>query len=244
MKIIFSVLVGLLFAACGQRGDKSVTVSNIDTELKYLSEQHYIDLNKDSLINNYKDYFSFSTEDIVEPAFSIHDSSCITAGNEKIFCFKIAAKAQQSWSYCEKLVVVSNHGDLLYNTEFRQIDREYEMAECGVPSYWPDTLEIITIAEKQLLAVVIEERYHPCCGHSQQQKNTLYLYDSADLSLIDSVNAYFWLPYNDSCEKKKPEEKTTSELIVGEDKLQIELSNFIGGELVNQVTRVLYEIRN
>ena len=244
MNIMVSVLLGLLLAACGHSGNKSVPASNVDVNVKYLSEQHYITVNKDSLINSYKDFFSFSTEEIVEPVFSVRDSSSISIGNEKIFCFKIAAKAQPNWSYCEKLVVVSNRGNLLYDTEFRQIDREYEMAECGVPSYWPDTMEVITIAEKQLLSVIIEERYHPCCGQSQQQTNTLYLYDSADLSLINSVDTYFWKPYIGSCFEIKPEEKTTSELLTGDTKLQIKIADYIGGELVNNHIRDLYELKN
>ncbi|WP_297098783.1 hypothetical protein [uncultured Draconibacterium sp.] len=244
MNIIVSVLLGLFLAACGQTVNRSATASNVDIKAKYLSEQHYIAINKDSLISSYKDFFSFSTEEIGEPAFSVRDSSNISLGNEKIFCFKVVAKAQQVWSYCEKLVVLSSYGDLLYATEFRQIDEKLQIAECGVPSYWPDTMEVITIAEKQLLAVVIEERYHPCCGQSQQQKNTLYLYDPDDLSLIDSVDTYFWLPYNDSCEKGKPEEKTTSELIISDTKLQIKIDETIGGELVNNYTRDLYESRN
>jgi len=65
------------------------------------------------------------------------------------------------------------------------------MAECGVPSYNLESLNIKSIGKNKYIIPEIREYYHPCAGQDLNDTHTSYFYDYESMNKIDFVETYY-----------------------------------------------------
>ena len=194
----------------------------------YQTPEAFFDGNKKSIEEDYFEFWGSAIEQIDTVNFKLLYSVTYEFEGEKIFSLRVAGQSTKSWSYAEKVVIGKSDGELIVDKEFIQIEPRLKIPECGVPNFSVDSLTTITIGKHELLAVASTAKFEPCCGQSEEQRTVLDIY--TDSKKVESIELYYWNPYNGSCIEVKPEEMRKSTIRTSGNTLIVERTTEIKGK--------------
>jgi hypothetical protein len=184
MKLIYSIVIPLLLLSYSNNNQ---TAKRAELILKYKSPIDFIESNREYLKTDYFKYFGRVLENVGDLEFKIVDSKQIKDEKYVVHGIKISAEGLKSWSYCEKVVVFANSGEILFESGFRQIEKELKIAECGVPKIDLESIDYKVIGTDKVVFTNIKEYYHTCAGQPRTEIKTLYLNSFIDYERIDSI---------------------------------------------------------
>ncbi len=187
LRTIYYILIFLVILGCSAKS----TNNRVDIKIIYSNPNDFITKNIDYLTDNYQKYFGRVINEIGVIKFEIQETEEIIIEDTKIWGLRISAIGKPDWSYCEKFILISSHGEILFDRDFRQIEKDLKIPECGMPNYYFDTLETIILGNDELFKSQIKEYYEPCGGQDEITTITMYLYSIENFSLIDSIEVYY-----------------------------------------------------
>ena len=239
MKVIHYFLVLFLIAGCSNSTSKKNSEVEDKFEIVYSTPNDYLIENREKLVEDYFKYFKTARERIGELNFSVVEQKTVEKGNLKVFGLKISALGLKGWSYAEKVLVISNSGQVLYENRFRQIEPRLKIPECGMPNLFLDSLYSVKPFDNELLKIELREYFKGCCGHSLQETKFTKFFKFPSLEYVDSVETLFWLPYKGTCIEIKPEEKRISTIDIEKNNIIVQTESFVGGELTGETERTI-----
>lgn len=193
--------------------------------INYSSPVQYLKKEEAQLKKKYLNLFEPVKDRIGEIKLKILDTKKLNYKDIEYWGFKIAAEGSPEWSYSENFVIISNTGKILYEVDFRQIEKELKIPECGVPNYDLDSLSIINVDETDFLTASIKEHYNPCVGQPEIETQKLLFYSLKNSELIDSLELFY------SMSDFEYKEKRISDLRIEDNTIKIRKSEYKSGKL-------------
>ncbi|GAB4180042.1 MAG: hypothetical protein Kow00108_16200 [Calditrichia bacterium] len=195
----------------------------------YQNPIDFIKMNERYLIQNYHRYFVKIMDEVGALTIGIKETKELKVGQVTFWGLKLWAKGDPDWSYQEKSILINNLGDILFEKDFRQIEPNMNLAECGVPNYQIENMEIMNIGNSELLKVEIHEYYEPCVGQPLVSTITWHLYSLENYQLIDTIEVFY---------KKKPYGEPAfirqSDIMNRQNGITVRTREMSGNKLINE----------
>ncbi|MFA8451944.1 MAG: hypothetical protein ACEPOW_14710 [Bacteroidales bacterium] len=235
MRAIIYILILIFTLGCTNSKKPEKTEQEEKLIIKYSNPAQILKLEKAKLEKDYFKLFEFVRNRIGELKFKILDTKHLNYKGIEYWGFKIAAEGSPDWSYAEKFVIVSNTGKFLYEVDFRQIEKELKIPECGVPNYDLDSLSIINVAKTDFLTASIKEHYDPCGGQPEIETQKLLFYSLKNSDLIDSIELFY------SMSDFNNKERRMSELKIEANTIKLQRSEYKSGK-VHSTENLVYKV--
>ena len=235
MKKIIYILTLIFTLGCTFTKKPERIIKEDKLIIKYSNPTQFIKLEKAKLKKDYFKLFEPVKDRIGELKFNVVETKHFKYKSIEYWGFKITAEGTPDWSYSEKFVIVSNTGKILYEVDFRQIEKELKIPECGVPNYNLDSLSVINFTDTDLLAASINEYYNPCGGQPKIETQKLFFYSLENSNLIDSIELFYHL--SDFNYK----ERRNSDLTIEANAIKLKRSEYKAGKLKSTM-KVEYKV--
>jgi hypothetical protein len=118
--------------------------------------------------------------------FYVLDSTVYNVDNDrKVFSMVIRGQGSKNWSSCQKVIVVSNTGQVVFESPLTQIvDIQ---PECGVPDYKIDTIFHAAVSNREYLMTQVSQYFYSCVGQPLTDRKILYVNSTEDYKQIDTL---------------------------------------------------------
>lgn len=186
-KAVIILLLALLSCGKNEKTDQNKALKSQNETFKTAFE--LVGQLTPVLNTEYRDFWSFVKEGMDSIRFTIVSEKEITWNKKQVYGLLISGEAGFSGSYTEKALLIDSEGNTLLESEFRQIDPELKIAECGEQRFTIDSLTTVEMGEYELLAATYTGRFDPCHGQNDDQKTQLYFFNNK--VLVDEIELYF-----------------------------------------------------